>query len=103
MSLDDFIPWWCDQVAQALDLDSATLEALYGPNDAYNTNHSVRMMWKYGATMGVSGTPTGFANGVKLDELPFTVEGWMDMLNTIYASQIVHGKTPVGLGNISQV
>jgi hypothetical protein len=87
MSLDAFIPWWTAQVAAALDLDQATLESLYGPNDPYNTNQSVRMMWKFGVASGVYGTPTGFANGVMLDELPFTVEGWLDMLNAIYNSQ----------------
>jgi 2-hydroxychromene-2-carboxylate isomerase len=90
MSLDDFIPWWTAQVAVALNLDQTTLESLYGPDDPYNTNHSTRDQWKFATASGVFGTPTGFANGVMLDELPFTVEGWMDMLNTIYASQYNH-------------
>jgi hypothetical protein len=87
MSLDAFIPWWTAQVAQALNLDQATLESLYGPDDIYNTQMSTRELWKFGSTNGVFGTPTGFVNGVQLDSLPFTVADWMDMLNTIYASQ----------------
>ena len=87
MSLDEFVPWWTAQVATALNLDQTTLESLYGPNDVYNTNDSVRDFWKFGTSNGVFGTPTGFANGVQLDSLPSTVEAWMDMLNTIYNSQ----------------
>jgi len=70
-----------------LNLDQATLESLYGANDVYNTNSSVRDFWKFGTSNGVFGTPTGFVNGVHLDSVPSSVEGWMDMLNTIYNSQ----------------
>ena len=87
MSLDDFVPWWTAQVAEALNLDQATLESLYGDDDVYNTNQSVRDFWKFGTSNGVFGTPTGFANGVQLDSLPSTVDDWMDMLNSIYNSQ----------------
>ena len=41
-------------------------------------------MWKYACSKGVSGTPVAFVNGVKLDSTPFTVEGWMDVLNYVY-------------------
>ena len=47
---------------------------------------NTRAMWKFGASNGVFGTPTAFINGVQIDELPFAVEGWLDMLNAIYAS-----------------
>ena len=87
MSLDDFIPWWTAQVAQELNLDQSTLESLYGPNDPYNTNMNTRAMWKFGTSNGVMGTPTGFINGVQIDALPFAVEGWLDLLNAVYASQ----------------
>ena len=53
MSLDAFIPWWTAQVAQALNLDQATLESLYGPDDIYNTQMSTRELWKFGSTNGV--------------------------------------------------
>ena len=86
LSLDDFIPWWTAQVAEALDLDQATLESLYGSNDVYNSNQSTRDFWKFGTSNGVSGTPSAFVNRVKLDSVPFSVEGWLDVLNTVYAS-----------------
>ena len=87
MSLDTFVPWWSAQVATALNLDQATLESLYGPDDVYNTNHSVRDFWKYACNSGVSGTPTAFVNQIPLDSVPTTVNGWMEILNTVYASQ----------------
>ena len=44
-------------------------------------------MWKYAAGKGVFGTPTAFVNGAFLDSVPFTVRGWMRLLNQIYDSQ----------------
>jgi protein-disulfide isomerase len=87
MSLDDFVLWWTAQVAEALNLDQATLESLYGDDDVYNTNQSVREFWKFGTSNGVSGTPSSFVNGVMLNSVPFSVEGWLDLLNTVYNSQ----------------
>ena len=87
MSLDDFVPWWTAQVAEALNLNQATLESLYGDDDVYDTNQSVREFWKFGTSNGVSGTPSSFVNGVMLNSVPFSVEGWLDLLNTVYNSQ----------------
>ena len=44
-------------------------------------------MWKYATAKGVNGTPSAFMNGVNLDDVPFTVDGWMDLLNQVYESQ----------------
>ena len=41
---------------------------------------NVRAMWKYAASKGVSGTPTAFLNGVKLDSEPTTVKAWLNLL-----------------------
>jgi hypothetical protein len=43
-------------------------------------------MWKYAMSKGVSGTPTAFINGVRLDVIPGDVQGWITLLNTIYES-----------------
>ena len=44
-------------------------------------------MWKYACQRTVSGTPTVFINGVKLDTAPrFKVE-WMNHLQQVYDSQ----------------
>lgn len=44
-------------------------------------------MWKYAASKTVSGTPTAFINGVRVDSEPSTVKGWLKLLNEVYASQ----------------
>ena len=44
-------------------------------------------MWKYATAVTTSGTPTAFINGVKLDSNPSTVDGWMEILNSLYESQ----------------
>ena len=87
MGLKEFITWWSAKVADALDLDQATLESLYANGDVYDTNGSVRDFWKFGTSNGVSGTPAAFVNGVALDNVPVSVEGWLDLLNSVYDSQ----------------
>ena len=44
-------------------------------------------MWKYAMAQGVSGTPTAFINGVRLDNMPTTVDKWMKYLNYVYNNQ----------------
>jgi protein-disulfide isomerase len=86
VSLDDFEPYWAAKVAEGLDLDVDTLSAIYQSGDQYNTNSNTRAMWKYAMAKGVSGTPTAFVNGVKLDNMPFSVNEWLSVLNSVYKS-----------------
>ena len=44
-------------------------------------------MWKYTCAKTVSGTPTVFINGVKLDSAPQTVSKWLSVLQDVYDSQ----------------
>ena len=52
--------------------------SLYGPNDKFDSNNHVRMLWKYATGMGVNGTPTAFVNGVQVNlaETPSTAVEW---------------------------
>ena len=85
-SKDDFIVYWSEQVANEFGLDAAAIEASYNdPNR--QTDLDLRSMWKYAAGKGVHATPTAFVNGAYLDRVPFTVFGWMRLLNEIYDSQ----------------
>ena len=43
----------------------------------------MREYWKYGASVGVSGTPSAFINGVKIAEMPSDECGWTGLLNTL--------------------
>ena len=86
-SEEDFISWWSKQVATEFNIPEATITALYGASDEHNTSWRIREMWKYATAKGVNATPTVFVNGVHLDAVPFTVDDWMSLLNTIYNSQ----------------
>jgi len=46
-----------------------------------------RIMWKYSASRGVSGTPFHAVNGIILINTPESVEDWMKLLNDVYESQ----------------
>ena len=76
-------------VAARFNLDQATLASLYTYDDynVYMTNMNTRAMWKYAASKTVSGTPTAFINGVKVDDLPGSVTSWINLLDEIYGSQ----------------
>ena len=75
-------------VAEELSIDTATILGLYNRDtDIYNTNMNVRAMWKYGTSKGVSGTPTAYINGVRLDSMPSSVNQWLKYLQQVYDSQ----------------
>ena len=81
VSQDDFIAQWSQMVAQELSIDEQTILGLYDRDtDIYNTNMNVRAMWKYATSKGVSGTPTAYINGVRLDSMPSSVHQWLNYL-----------------------
>ena len=82
-SKEDFITYWSKNVANEFGLDAITLEAALHDS---KTDSDLRDMWKYAAGKGVNGTPMAFINGVFLDSVPTTVEGWMILLKKTYHS-----------------
>ena len=86
-SLDDFTAWWSQQVATEFGLDETDVASCYSDSDPYDTDGDLRTLWKYATAKGVNGTPTAYVNGVKLDSVPMTVDGWLDILNSVYDSQ----------------
>ena len=75
-------------MAAALGLDAAELYSIYDySTDQWNTNSNTRAMWKYACQRTVSGTPTVFINGVKLDTAPRYKVEWMNHLQQVYDSQ----------------
>ena len=83
-SKNDFITYWSSLVATEFGLEASDIEASYSDG---KTDSDLRDLWKYAAGKGVHATPTAFANGVYLDNVPFSVLGWMRLLNQIYDSQ----------------
>ena len=91
----EFEAYWSSIVANEFGLDSATLNSIYSySTDQWNTNSNTRAMWKSACARGVSGTPTVFINGVKLDNAPGSHLVWMNTLNNVYDSQY-HAATQV--------
>ena len=86
MSQDDFKTWWAGEVAKKFNLDESDVASNYG-EDPYNTDANQRAFLKYAWAKGVNATPTAFVNGVKLDSVPMTVDGWLRILNSVYNSQ----------------
>ena len=82
-----FEEWWGTAVSVQFGLPLDDVMSCYGDNDPYETDSNLRKLWKYGTAKGVNGTPMAFVNGIKLDEVPMTVDGWMDVLNGVYQSQ----------------
>ena len=87
-SKEEFIPYWAKAVSDKFGLDYEGLLGIYDrPNDVHDTEDKTRQIWKYGAAKGVSGTPTAFINGVKLDSFPASADDWISTLASIRASQ----------------
>lgn len=88
VSQDDFITQWTAQVATEFGLDQTVLQGLYSYDETinYDSNSNTRAMWKYTASKGISGTPSLFINGVRIEHMPTTVFGWIHELNSVYNS-----------------
>jgi hypothetical protein len=72
LSDDNFVKGWAKTVSANLGVPEQEILDLYTPLDSHNTDRRVRQIWKYGTSVGVSGTPSAVLNGVKLDEVPAT-------------------------------
>ena len=59
---------------------------LWTKQDTHDSNWRVREFWKYGASIGVSGTPTVFINGVQISEFPADEKAWVDLIGTLLPS-----------------
>ena len=84
VSEDDFEQKWSATVAEAFKLNQDDILALWSNKDSHNTNWRVREDWKYAASVGLSGTPQAFVNGVKLDTYPESAQDWEDVFALIF-------------------
>ena len=85
-SQNDFIDWWSEQVATQFGMETSQIQDAYTSRQ-YDTDGSTRVFLKYAWSKGVFGTPTAFVNGVMLDTVPMTVDGWIELLDEVYGSQ----------------
>ena len=68
-------------VYQMFNIQPMQTYALFSPDDEHHTRQRVIDYWKYGASLGVSGTPTAIVNGVMLDKYPKSEEEWTSILD----------------------
>lgn len=73
---NEFITYWTTQVANEFGLDQQSLAGIY-TSSTYSVDGDTRDFFKYAASNGISGTPTAYINGVKLDNVPRTVNTWI--------------------------
>ena len=90
-------------VAIELSLSQTTLQSLYTPTDTYNTNSIVRNFWKYGVSKGVAESPTIFVNGAPLVAAPYNVDGWISLLDAVYAEKFIKTTPDVPAGAVKTV
>jgi len=74
---------WAKTVAKEYSLPEQDILDLWSSKDTHDSNWRVREFWKYGASVGVSGAPVGFVNGVKLDEWPASKSEWISLIGTL--------------------
>ena len=88
LSKQEMIERWTGLVAKEFNLKQSDLELCYDrANDPHDTEDKLREMWKYATALSTSGTPTAYINGVRLDSTPSTVDGWLEIFNSLYDSQ----------------
>jgi len=60
---------------------------LYTSRDSHDSNKRTKANWEYGASIGVTGTPTAYVNGVELNNYPGNVGIWEDLFKDLYPRQ----------------
>ena len=86
----EFMQGWSKTVADKFSLDQQSILDLYTAKDTHNSNERVRENWKYGASVGVSGTPMAFIDGVKLDEYPSSAAEWETLFKQLFPTTTGH-------------
>lgn len=57
---------------------------LFQKNDGHWADYRTRETWKYGASNGISATPSAIINGVKLDDYPKSVDDWDEFFKDLF-------------------
>ena len=76
---------WAPLVSANLGVPEADLNQLLTTKDTHSSDMRTRENWKYAASIGMSGTPQGYVNGVKIDNYPESVADWVELLDSITA------------------
>ena len=87
VSKDDLVESWAEEISQQFaGVEADKIKDLFTKNDPYNSDHITRANWKYGTSIGVSGTPSAFINGVSAD-VPASKDDWDKLIKSLYATE----------------
>ena len=71
-----------------MTLNATTLYDDVYVNTAGDYNSKTRTFWKDCTAAGNVGTPTAWINAVKITTFPMSVDGWMEILETVLSEQV---------------
>ena len=76
VSTDDFVKGWAKTTSEELGVPETDITDLFTASKPHNTDWRVRENWKYSSSIGLSGTPSAFINGVQLENYPTSKDEW---------------------------
>ena len=79
----EFTDEWAETIANNLGIPKDEILSLYTEKDTHDSDWRVREDWKYGASIGISGTPMLYINGVKLTDEPESKEDWKTLIDSL--------------------
>ena len=82
---DFFANYWAPLVAGHMQVDVEDFKSIMTENDTHNTDERTRENFKYGASIGIYGTPQAVVNGVLLDDYPADANAWRDLFSKMFA------------------
>ena len=86
-SEDVFVAEWAKTTSDELGVPEKDILDLFTSNDTHDTNWRVRENWKYGTSVGISGAPQVFVNGVYIENYPTSAEDWDTFFQELYNPQ----------------
>ena len=75
---------WSKLVSDEFHIPQDDILQLFTKEDTHNSDYRTRENWKYGSSIGVSGTPVAFINGVMLDDFPTDEAGWESLIASLF-------------------
>ena len=85
-SKSEFIAKWAKTINEKFDLPEQDVLNLFTSDDTHNSDERTRENWKYGASVGISGTPMYLVNGVKLTDFFEDADAWKKFLDSLLPS-----------------
>ena len=75
---------WANTTSTELGVKEQDILDLFTDKDTHDSNWRVRENWKYGASIGISGAPQVYFNGVMLESYPTSADDWETFIKALY-------------------